>query len=262
MTTTTFKGARYITKFADPIEWDATRAYEAIESVQYNGFTYISKQPVPVGVQIDNEAFWLLWADPNAQMEQLRQLVSQYADDVDTLENSVNSLNNTVSDLGNTVDGIDTQVDAIEETVNKLDASYIDFGTTAGNIIYKIPENKVTEKFTVTFPEGFYGQGMCYDGTYVYIAATNSGNTGYIGKYDINGTLINSIQSADLKHANGLYYYDGNIYCATITNGIVILDSETLAIDRTVSITGYAPVGVSVSNRSYSQSGISSIIFG
>ena len=71
--TNTFKGARYVPKFADPIKWSAENSYEAIESVQHNGFTYLSKQPVPVGVEITNTEFWLEWADPNAQMEQLRQ---------------------------------------------------------------------------------------------------------------------------------------------------------------------------------------------
>lgn len=76
--TTTFKGARYLVKF--PGEWSSENSYEAIEAVLYNGCTYISKQPVPVGVQIDNTDFWLLWADPNAQMEQLRSTVENYVE--------------------------------------------------------------------------------------------------------------------------------------------------------------------------------------
>lgn len=91
--TTTFKGARYLVKFHDPIEWSASESYEAIEAVQYDAYTYISKQPVPAGVQISNTDFWLLWADPNAQMEQLRQLVSQYVDDVEGLSDDVDDLN-------------------------------------------------------------------------------------------------------------------------------------------------------------------------
>ena len=94
-----YVGERYITKFADPIQWDANRAYEQIEAVQHEGFTYISKQPVPAGVQIDNEEFWLLWADPNAQMEQLRQYVETFdgritenTDDIEQLSDEVESL--------------------------------------------------------------------------------------------------------------------------------------------------------------------------
>lgn len=90
--TTTFKGARYIVKFHDPIEWSANESYEAIEAVQYQAYTYISKQPVPANVPITNTDFWLLWADPNAQMEQLRQLVSQYVDNVEELSGVVGDL--------------------------------------------------------------------------------------------------------------------------------------------------------------------------
>lgn len=78
--TTTFKGARYLVKF--PGEWSSENSYEAIEAVKHNAFTYISKQPVPAGVDISNTDFWLLWADPNAQMEELRQLVAGYVDEM------------------------------------------------------------------------------------------------------------------------------------------------------------------------------------
>lgn len=98
MSTTTFKGARYLVKFHDPIEWASTESYEAIEAVQYQAYTYISKQPVPAGVDISNTAFWLLWADPNAQMEQLRQLVESYGQDIDGLEIAVEGMS---TDIGN-----------------------------------------------------------------------------------------------------------------------------------------------------------------
>ncbi len=69
--TTTFKGARYLVKFDG--DWSQDKSYEAITSVKHNAFTYISKQPVPAGVEITNEDFWLLWADPNAQMAELNE---------------------------------------------------------------------------------------------------------------------------------------------------------------------------------------------
>lgn len=129
--TTTFKGARYIVKFHDPIEWASTESYEAIEAVQHEAFTYISKQPVPAGVQIDNTDFWLLWADPNAQMEQLRQLVEQYVGDVETLSETVDGLSDglglvndalPISEFSaeNTVkDSIDAEIEARKLDIEK-----------------------------------------------------------------------------------------------------------------------------------------------
>lgn len=68
-------GMRYLTKFADPIEWDDTRQYEHLTVVQYQGATYVSKQRVPVGIPITDTNYWLYWADFNAQIEQYRQEV-------------------------------------------------------------------------------------------------------------------------------------------------------------------------------------------
>lgn len=81
--TTTFKGARYVPLFADPIEWDRTKSYEAITAVQYNAFTYLSKKPVPKNVEITNTDFWLRWADPNSQMEQLYETFVDLQENVD-----------------------------------------------------------------------------------------------------------------------------------------------------------------------------------
>lgn len=159
MTTTTFKGARYITKFADPIEWDATRAYEAIESVQYNGFTYISKQPVPVGVQIDNTDFWLLWADPNAQMEQLRQLVSGYVDQVE-------GLSGTVEDLSDDVEAFAAIIPAsnfsAENTVKKYIEDSIKFDITKAFVFDTVADMKTADNIgvgAICHTNGFYSAG-------------------------------------------------------------------------------------------------------
>ena len=121
--TTTFKGARYLVKFHNPIEWADTESYEAIEAVQHNAFTYISKQPVPVGVQIDNTDFWLLWADPNAQMEELRQLVAGYVEDVDALEITVGNLS---EDLGAEVTARENADTALQNKIDKLAATMYD----------------------------------------------------------------------------------------------------------------------------------------
>lgn len=119
--TTTFKGARYIVKFHDPIQWSNQESYEAIEAVQYNAYTYISKQPVPAGVQISNTDFWLLWADPNAQMEQLRQLVSQYIDQVKTLSGTVDNLNASlegeIENRQNADSAIELDIDSVKNVL-------------------------------------------------------------------------------------------------------------------------------------------------
>lgn len=66
-------GARYIMKFADPIQHDSTKSYEPLTVVQYEGASYISRKAVPVGIAITNTEYWIRMADFNAQIELYRQ---------------------------------------------------------------------------------------------------------------------------------------------------------------------------------------------
>lgn len=77
-------GARYVPLFSDPIEWDETLAYEPLTVVINQGNSYVSKQFVPAGTPLPttaerSNAYWLLWADFNAQIEQYRAEVETYS---------------------------------------------------------------------------------------------------------------------------------------------------------------------------------------
>lgn len=78
MATTQYIGARYVPLFADPIEWDKTQQYEPLTIVTNNGNSYTSRQFVPTGIEITNEAFWALTGNYNAQIEQYRKEVIAY----------------------------------------------------------------------------------------------------------------------------------------------------------------------------------------
>lgn len=78
MATTQYNGARYVPLFAKPIEWDKTKQYEPLTIVTNNGNSYTSRQFVPTGVEITNEAFWALTGNYNAQIEQYRKEVAAY----------------------------------------------------------------------------------------------------------------------------------------------------------------------------------------
>lgn len=78
MATTQYIGARYVPLFAEPIEWDKTRQYEPLTIVTANGNSYTSRQFVPTGIEITNDAFWALTGSYNAQVEQYRKEVTAY----------------------------------------------------------------------------------------------------------------------------------------------------------------------------------------
>ena len=78
MAVTQYIGARYVPLFADPIQWDSTKTYEPLTIVYNKGNSYTSKQYVPAGIQINNESYWALTGNYNAQIEQYRAEVKAY----------------------------------------------------------------------------------------------------------------------------------------------------------------------------------------
>lgn len=76
-------GPRIIPHLWDPILWDASTQYDALAVVQYNGVPYIARYVPPQGTVPTNAEYWVRWADFNAQMAQLQQIVETYRDDID-----------------------------------------------------------------------------------------------------------------------------------------------------------------------------------
>ena len=72
-------GARYVPKFADPLEWQVNTSYEAMVIVTYNNASYTSKVPVPpsVGNPAENSKYWALTGNYNAQVEEYRKATSE-----------------------------------------------------------------------------------------------------------------------------------------------------------------------------------------
>lgn len=70
-----YVGARYVPVFADPLEWSSTQGYESLTVVLHEGNSYTSRQSVPVGIDIDNTAYWAETGNYNAQIEAYRREV-------------------------------------------------------------------------------------------------------------------------------------------------------------------------------------------
>ena len=150
MSTREYIGARYVPLFADPIEWDNSISYEPLTVVTYQGGSYVSKQSVPVGIDIENTTYWLLWADYNAQIEAYRQEVLAFDGRIEALENDLPSTDfdstHTVSDA---LDGVrsllpSTDFDSshtVKDYVNSqllisnIPVGYIGIGRTTVNTI-------------------------------------------------------------------------------------------------------------------------------
>ena len=82
MSTRQYIGARYVPKFADPIEHDSTRSYEALTIVTHLGTSYTSKKAVPANTTISNSEYWVATGNYNAQIEEYREEVEEYNDKI------------------------------------------------------------------------------------------------------------------------------------------------------------------------------------
>ena len=88
-------GARYVPIFGrvgeESIEWDNTKPYEPLTIVLNDGNSYTSRQYVPVGIDIDNEEYWALTGNYNAQVELYRRETQDAADAAANASNAANS---------------------------------------------------------------------------------------------------------------------------------------------------------------------------
>lgn len=128
-------GARYVPVFADPAEWDATRTYEPLTVVTYQGNSYTSRQAVPANIPITNTTYWAQTGNYNAQIEQYRQEVAAFDARIDELEGTVspytssNTIDSTIDNIDNTVSTIEPMAKASQRTVVIIGDSFSDVGT-------------------------------------------------------------------------------------------------------------------------------------
>lgn len=85
----TYIGARYVPKFANPVEWNATTQYEPLTIVTYQGNSYTSKTFPPVGVLPTNTTYWAPTGNYNAQVEAYRQEVLDVKNSLDNIKSNI-----------------------------------------------------------------------------------------------------------------------------------------------------------------------------
>ena len=128
-----YVGARYVPKFADPIEWDTERGYESLTIVTYKGESYTSKCPVPPGIDIKNTRYWALTGAYNAQVEEyknqvkdLSQQVTGFASDNKEFREKITQYDKDNAEMKNAVASTVARVDALAERVDNADAAISD----------------------------------------------------------------------------------------------------------------------------------------
>ena len=118
---TQYVGARYVPLFAEPLEWDKTKSYEPLTIVLHQGNSYTSRQYVPAGVEIDNDSFWAITGNYNAQVEQYRQEVKaidvRVTANAKAIDTEVTNRTNADYTLQTNIDAEKTRAEGAEQTL-------------------------------------------------------------------------------------------------------------------------------------------------
>lgn len=228
-------GARYVPLFADPAEWNNTRAYEPLTIVIHQGNSYTSRQCVPIGIDITNTDYWALTGNYNAQVEAYRQeaqrallLAQTNKNDIADIDAILNTLHaNSTNDATDLYKRIVQNYSVLDANVDNTGATYIN--TQFATI------NQTLHK-TIFFPEGTYkinaplifngDVSIIFDKNAKITTDTSIDNMIIINKvsdaegYSKNGTLIfggyfdgnNNATNAILNHMNNVYIAYTKIY--------------------------------------------------
>lgn len=115
-------GSRYVPIFGrkgeDSIEWDNTGTYEPLTVVLYQGSSYTSRQFVPAGIEITNQEYWANTGNYNAQVEQYRQEVLNYAATVEAYDGRITANADAIATETQNRENADTQINTAIEGIN------------------------------------------------------------------------------------------------------------------------------------------------
>ena len=93
-----YVGARYVPKFADPVEWNRALSYEALTIVTHLGNSFTSKKPVPAGIDIGNAEYWVNTGNYNEQVATYQQQVVNVTELVTNMKSKL-----PVADMSNII---------------------------------------------------------------------------------------------------------------------------------------------------------------
>lgn len=235
-------GARYVPLFADPAEWDNTKTYEPLTIVLHEGNSYTSRQYVPIGIDINNNEYWALTGNYNAQVEAYRKTAQNALDKANNNETSINNIDanlnalhaNTVTDAQNLYDTI------IGKSWNNLVSLGVD--NTGNTDVAPIINNIINTSNTngIVFAPGIYridsAINIPYNTTtpyaiFIFPGATIKANTQGIDVFTIGQTQKNGTCEGFRIFGGGTI--DGNWKAA---NGIHALTNTRKATIANITI--------------------------
>lgn len=259
-------GNRYVPVFANPVEWDSLRTYEALTIVTYLGTSYTSKKTVPAGVQLSNTEYWVVTGNYNAQVSMLSGKVDELNNDIGDINdlettdkssvvNAINEIHNTagdISELSNKVGNLNnlnttnksSTVGAINEvnnnvgTVDNKIGSLSDLDTanksSVVNAINEVLSDIVTPDALKINPDDYTGTDAqklqsAYNDAVLYCNTNNQSAVIILDRvYDITGSTIylHYPDSAKNAHIKFIGLNHGGIYRGGLDSGYMFAEQS------------------------------------
>lgn len=246
-----YVGARYVPKFADPVEWNGALSYEALTIVTHLGNSFTSKKPVPAGVDIGNGEYWVNTGNYNEQVE-------RYTQEVEAIKPYASYLN--LRDFGAKGDGTDDTA-AFNAWLTKLQETGNAGFIPEGNFTISTPvqlNNPVTiigagkNSALVFSTDGFiFGENVrgCVLSNFS-IVTSNTSNTGITVKGNQHRLQNLYFHGANIESGNSAYYWATNIALSNAWYCVIIgcetmggpYHSETVSYNRGIGIKASAAV--------------------
>lgn len=128
--------------YADPIQWDITKQYPRnTVVVTVNGDGYLSTQPVPIGIDIDNEDYWTKIGNFSELWGSVKLAITPVDENLKTTASANRNINDLVW-LNNDLYVILKPMDAGTRYIDGTNCKKTDIGEQLNNLNTKIDNNK------------------------------------------------------------------------------------------------------------------------
>lgn len=200
-----YVGARYVPKFADPVEWQSDTSYEALTIVTYNNSSYTSKVPVPatVGNPAQNIEYWVLTGNYNAQTQEAITIANTAKDEAETASATAEEAKAGIAQA-------EASAKEALDTANSVKTKYDELLAIGyKNIKYYGDDTATAIKDSLTAQ----GYAIIPNGEYTIDGIDLTGLNGAIIGESRNKTIIKT----DTKNAKRIFISDADIEIRNIT---------------------------------------------
>lgn len=194
-----YKGRRYVPKIMGI--WNINQAYESLSIVTWRGASYTSKTDVPIGVSIDDEQYWVLTGNYNAQIEIYRQDLKNHIKQVQCVMNDYEK--SKVDIYGNKFDFLYERLYSIDERISDISSKNIrSLGCVGDGITdnakkFREIVDSLQDYDTLYIPEGIYRIDITDD----YLI-----DLGMTGKPSLAYCLIDSKKNITITGSGTIYF--------------------------------------------------------